>query len=116
MVRSLEITCGGVFRDRLGTFLGAFTCNLGISSVFTAEIHGSILALEYAAHNWWKNLWLESVQVISSHIFREGNCCADKLANMGHSIQGTVWLSVSPPELHADFYKDHCDVPRYRFP
>lgn len=60
MVRSLEITCGGVFRDRLGTFLGAFTCNLGISSVFTAEIHGSILALEYAAHNWWKNLWLES--------------------------------------------------------
>jgi len=43
--------CGGLFRDRLGTFLGVFTCNLGSSSVFTTKIHGFILALEYAAHN-----------------------------------------------------------------
>jgi len=27
-------TCGGLFRDHLGTFLGAFTCNLGRCSVF----------------------------------------------------------------------------------
>jgi hypothetical protein len=88
-----HVACGGLFRDRLGTFLGAFISNLGNSSVFTAEIHGFILALEYAAHNGWRNLWLESdstsvliifpvllrnrwhnacklgVQVIYSHIF-----------------------------------------------
>jgi len=41
--------CGGLFRDHLVTFLGAFTCNLGSCSVFTAEVHGFIQALEYAA-------------------------------------------------------------------
>jgi hypothetical protein len=46
----------------------------------------------------------------------EGNCCADKLANMGHLIHGEVWLSVLPPDLHAEFYLDRCRMPRYRFP
>jgi len=76
--------------------------------------------MEYAARNGWRNIWLESdcigalsvfknrslvpvmlrnlwhnvcnqgIQVISSHIFREGNCYADLFANMGHSLQGTV--------------------------
>jgi len=31
--------CGGLFHDLLGTFLGAFTCNLGTSFVFTTEVH-----------------------------------------------------------------------------
>jgi len=30
--------CGGLFRDHLGTFLGAFTCNMGSCSVFKAEV------------------------------------------------------------------------------
>jgi len=84
--------------------------------VFNSEVLGYIYALEYAALNGWGNIWLESdstsalltfkndplvpislqnrwhnalrldVQVISSHIYREGNGCADKFANMGHSI------------------------------
>jgi hypothetical protein len=67
--------------------------------------------MEYTAQNGWKNVWLESdstsallvfrnqslvtvmlrnhwhnacsqgIQVISSHIFREGNYCTDLLAN-----------------------------------
>jgi len=35
----------------------------------------------------------------SSHIFREGNCCADLLANMGHSLQGMIWFSMLPQAL-----------------
>lgn len=42
--------------------------------------------------NQWHNACSLGVQVISSHIFREGNCCVDKLVNMGHLIQGIVWL------------------------
>jgi len=41
--------CGGLFCDYLGTFRGAFYCNIGIQSVFYAEVMGIILALEYAA-------------------------------------------------------------------
>jgi len=48
--------CGGLFRDHLGTFLGAFACNVGICSVFTAEVHAFILAMEYVAHHGWMSL------------------------------------------------------------
>jgi len=108
--------CGGLFRDHLGTLLGAFACNIRLSTVFNAEVHASLLALEYAAQHGWRHVWLESdsasalmvfknrslipvmirnrchnacnqgIQIITSHIFKEGNCCVDLLANMGHSI------------------------------
>jgi ribonuclease HI len=120
---------GGLFMDNLGTFHCAFTCNLGSCSVFTAEVHGFILALEYVAQRGWSNIWLESdytsdllvfknlslvpvllrnrwhnacslrIQVISSHFFHEANCCADRLASMGHSVDGAVWLSFLPTVL-----------------
>jgi len=114
--------CGGLFRDSTGAFLGAFCCNIGEASVFHYEVTAIILAMEHAATNRWWNIWLESdstsalriflnpslvsillrnrwynarslgVQIISSHIFREGNYCADRLANRGHLIQSSVWL------------------------
>jgi len=52
--------CGGLICDHLGSFLGAFTCNLRTCYVFTAEVHAFILPLEYAAQHGWINLWLES--------------------------------------------------------
>jgi len=82
--------------------------------VFEAEILGLIVAMEYASSNRWTRLWLESdsssaVQafhkpslipvclrnrwhncthngmfIICSHIFREGNVCAEDLAALGH--------------------------------
>jgi hypothetical protein len=47
---------GGLFHDYLGTFRGAFHCNIGIQSVFYAEVMGIILALEYAAKKGWRNI------------------------------------------------------------
>lgn len=138
--------CGGLFRDHLGTCLGAFYCNLGTDTVFNSEILGYIFALEFAAQNGWYNIWIErdstsalmvfrnstlvplllrnrwhnacssGVQVISSHIFREGNGCADKLASMGHATQGSVWMTSVPPQLRFDFFRDICGFPTYRLP
>ena len=51
---------GGLFRDNLGTFRGAFYCNVGAQNVFYAEVHGIISAIEFAARNGWRNIWLES--------------------------------------------------------
>ncbi|KEH41950.1 hypothetical protein MTR_1g058030 [Medicago truncatula] len=48
--------CGGLFRDHLGSLLGAFTCNLDIDSVFNLEVMGFIIALEFAALNGWTHL------------------------------------------------------------
>jgi len=138
--------CGGLFRDFMGAFLGAFCCNIGEASVFHSEVIAIILAMEHATTNRWWNIWLESdstsallifscpslipillrnrwynarslgVQTISSHIFREGNYCADKLANRGHFIQGSVWLDSLLTELHLDFFCDRVGLPNYRFP
>jgi hypothetical protein len=136
----------GLFRDHSGAFLGAFASNIGTSSVFFADVYGYILAMEYAATNGWRNIWLESdstsalavfkndslvpillrnrwhnacnqgVQVISSHIFREGSCCADLLANMGHSLHDSVWFSVMPQALLPHFFRDQHALPNIRFP
>ena len=137
--------CGDIFWDSLGTYLGVFSCNIGIALVFHAEIHAFILAMEHVANHGWRNIWLESdstsalmtfsnsslalwllrnrwhnarglgVQVTSSHIFCEGNGCADKLADMDHAIQGSVWFDALPAELHMDFYRDRIGLPNYRF-
>ncbi|XP_024630688.1 uncharacterized protein [Medicago truncatula] len=138
--------CGGLFHDHRGSLLGAFSCNIGLATVFYTKVYGFLLALEYAAQHGWRNVWLESdftsallvfdnkslvpillrnrwhnacnqgIHVITSHIFREGNCCADLLANMGHSTQGSVWFSVLPQTLQTDFFLDRSGFPRSRFP
>jgi len=67
-------------------------------------------------HNIWHNARRLGVQVISSHIFREGNCCADKLAYLGHSIVGAIWLDNLPTDLWLDFFRDRCGLPNCRLP
>jgi hypothetical protein len=37
--------CGGMFRDHRGTFRGAFACNIGMQSVFYAEVMAIIIAI-----------------------------------------------------------------------
>lgn len=66
--------------------------------------------------NKWHNALHLGFKVISSHIYREGNCYADRLANMGHLVQGSGWLASLPPELHSDFFRERCSLPNYRFP
>jgi ribonuclease HI len=67
--------------------------------------------------NRWKNclLTLQQMNFVITHIFREGNNCADKLASIGLSIQGlTVWLEV--PDLIRSFYvNDRLGLPNFRF-
>jgi len=71
---------GGLFRDSLGTFLGAFSCNIGIASVFHAETLAFILAIDHAAQHGWRNLWLESDSTSALMIFFE-LCLSDESIN-----------------------------------
>ncbi|AES66100.2 hypothetical protein MTR_2g062550 [Medicago truncatula] len=48
------------FRDYTGAFLGGFSSNLGLGTVFEAELTGLMLAIEYAASHNWSRLWVES--------------------------------------------------------
>jgi len=53
--------------------------------------------------------------ILSSHIFREGNCCADKLANDGLGLDDAFWWD-SLPTFLSDFYRDKFGLPTFRFP
>jgi len=145
-VVNLNAACGGIFRDFRGTFLGGFASNLGDCSVFEAELSGLMIAMEFAALYNWPRVWLESdsssaiqafkspsiiplrlrnrwhncmqhgLFVICSHIFREGNGCADTMASLGHNLTVTSWYHSMPASLAVDFARDRHGLPNYRFP
>jgi len=54
--------------------------------------------------------------MISSHIYRKGNNCADKMVSLGHTTNGEVWFDRLPPVLSLDFFRDRCGFPTYRLP
>ncbi|MCI00132.1 ribonuclease H protein, partial [Trifolium medium] len=77
--------CAGIFRNSQGANLGCFGFNIGIANALFAEILGIILAIECAFdRKWWSNciLKIRDMQIIVSHVFREGNFVADKLASL----------------------------------
>lgn len=71
----------------------------------------------WSLRNRWYNCryLLLSMNFIVSHIYREGNQCADSLANIGLSTQG-LFLGESVPILLASQYtKDNLGMPSFRF-
>jgi len=78
-------SCGGLFRDHLGTYLGGFAANLGDVSVFEAEVTGLIAALEFAASHGWDGIWLESDSTSAVHAFRNPSAISFHLRNWWHN-------------------------------
>jgi len=58
-VKASLASCGDIFCDYRGTFLGTFASNLGDVTVFEAELTGILMAMEYAIAHSWHNLWIE---------------------------------------------------------
>lgn len=50
-----------------------------------------------------------------SRYVREGNCCADKVAAMGHTLPNTTWFTTLPSPLFMDFSRDRNGLPNFRF-
>jgi hypothetical protein len=49
-----------------------------------------------------------------SHIFRESNICADRLASMRHSFVAFIWWDYLPLVSQDDFLRVKLDVPNYQ--
>jgi len=109
--------------------LCCFPANLGEVTVYEVEHTDLTLAMEFAAQFGWSMIWLETDSLsvvlafknqdlipfrlrnrwhnclqlgfttICSHIYREGNCCADLLANHGHALSGVSWFEALPSFL-----------------
>ncbi|GAU21491.1 hypothetical protein TSUD_242150 [Trifolium subterraneum] len=91
--------CGGIYRDCRGTYVGGFSCNLGISNYLFAELTAAIMTIEIAHDRGW----------------REGNNCADKLANMGFHCNGVIWWDSLPDCIRDDFFRNRVGLPNFRF-
>ena len=51
-----------------------------------------------------------------THIFREGNACADKLANLGFIHRESFhWYNRLPASLFLEFFMNMYSLPKYRF-
>ena len=57
----------------------------------------------------------KNLQVHVSHIFREGNCVADKLASMSTTPNFNKWWFNQPTLLSSLMYRDMMPMPFYRF-
>jgi hypothetical protein len=63
------------------------------------------------------NLWaLWGNDLLATVIFISDQGIAFFLANLGHSVVGTVWQNSLPHALALDFFRDRCGLPNYRFP
>ncbi|KAK2640376.1 hypothetical protein Ddye_028171 [Dipteronia dyeriana] len=61
-------TCGGLFRDSSGKFLGGFSQNLHVETSYYAEVMAAVLVIEHAYHKGWHNLWLETDSLLVVHL------------------------------------------------
>ena len=68
-----------------------------------------------------QNRWDNCIHLISSmafmvtHIYREDNRCADKLANIGLSSQSFTWWDQMPTQIGGDFTRNRLGLPYFRF-
>ncbi|KAI9187353.1 hypothetical protein LWI28_027159 [Acer negundo] len=61
-------TCGGLFRDSSGKFIGGFSQNLHVETSYFAEVMAAILVIEHAYRNGCHNLWLETDSLLVVHL------------------------------------------------
>ncbi|MCI20530.1 ribonuclease H protein, partial [Trifolium medium] len=57
-------------------------------------------------NNRWQNCLhkVRSMNFIVTHLYREGNSCADTLANLGLNLDAFCWWDVPPPQIAADLH------------
>jgi hypothetical protein len=65
--------------------------------------------------NRWGNCLLLGLNISYSHIYRQGNSCADKLSNHGHTVTCYTWYDNVLSLLHEEWLRDKLDLPCYHF-
>ncbi|GAU35907.1 hypothetical protein TSUD_69400 [Trifolium subterraneum] len=67
--------------------------------------------------NRWKNCItkINTMNFFISHVYREGNNCADKLASLGLSLNQFTWWDNPPMVIRGDLFRNRLGLPCYRF-
>jgi ribonuclease HI len=67
-------------------------------------------------NRWFNCLELAKTMVFRvTHIYREGNCCADKMAALGINVDGFYWWENVLPSVQGDYISNLMDLLSFRF-
>jgi ribonuclease HI len=111
---------GAILAIELAHHKGWNSLWLETDSMLVLNAFKSTSTVPYSLRNRWNNciFFLSRMNFFVSHIFREGNKCADTLANLGLSLPPSsshTWWSSLPAALFADFDCNRLGWPCYRF-
>ncbi|KAF1892170.1 hypothetical protein Lal_00036528, partial [Lupinus albus] len=89
---------------------------LEYDSALVVNIFNGKGSVPWKLENIWRSclLWLSSMCFKVSHIYREGNVCADKLASFGVSSKVYTWWDVTPRFIFEEFNTNRLGLPNYR--
>jgi len=71
----------------------------------------------WSLQNRWSNCLhlLFSMNFHVSRIYKEGNKCADTLANLGLTLASYCWFSQPPPHIRINLESNKLGLPNFRF-
>ena len=71
----------------------------------------------WSLRNRWDNCmhWLSMFRFNVTHLYIEGNQCADKLANIGMTLSSHFWFTSVPAQLQADYVRNKLGLANFRF-
>lgn len=86
-------------------------------SMLVVEAFKSIDVVPWYLQNRWKNYLslMKDRNFVISHIYREGNCCTNKLTSFEINVNGFVWWDGLPSFVRSDFSRNRLGFPNYRF-
>jgi len=136
LFRNQEAICIGCFAQNLGPGSSLFAELSGVmqateithnngwlhlwletDSLLVLQAFKSISIVPWKLRNRWDNSMVLSgnMNLFLTHISREENCCADKLANIGLTTDTFIWMDDVPIQVRADFTRNRLGLPCYRF-
>ena len=91
-----------------------FECDFALVCV----VFTTMTNVPWIIRNWWNTClnYCEKIKFRVTHIFREGNACADKLANLGFIHRESFrWYNRLPSSLFLEFFMNRYSLPMYHF-
>jgi ribonuclease HI len=90
---------------------------LETDSMLVVQAFKNSAIVPWQLRNRWINcqIIISNMNFLASHIYREGNSCADVLANIGLTLDTYVYYYSLPLHVRGDYVKNRLGWPSFRF-
>ncbi|KAF1882437.1 hypothetical protein Lal_00039085 [Lupinus albus] len=102
--------------NSVSNFKGWKNVWLECDSILVVDIFKGRGVVPWRLVNSWRRCLhgISSMRFIVTHIFREGNTCADRLAAFGVTSRVYTWWDVIPRFIFEEFNRNRLGIPNYR--